>query len=88
MFRQLSIGLLNCSAMKHSLLCPDCERLEREYQRTIVEIYSVVGGRFKTVGEKLRELFRWQDVRDKAVKAFYEHKKTHVRRASGLRRVA
>ena len=43
--------------MKHSLLCPDCERLEREYQLTIVEIYSVVGGRFKTVGEKLRELF-------------------------------
>src|SRR5437879_2654330 len=83
-FRQLSIGLLKCSAMEPSLLCPDCQRLEREYQLTIAEIYSVVGGRFKTLREKLRELFRWQDVRDKAVEAFYEHKKTHAGRASGL----
>jgi hypothetical protein len=74
--------------MAPSLLCPDCERLEREYRRTIAEIYSVVGGRFKTVREKLRELFRWQDVRDEVVVALYEHKKTHARRASGLRRVA
>ena len=87
-FSSSRFGLLKCSAMKPSLLCPDCERLEREYQRTIVEIYSVVGGRFKTVGEKLRELFRWQDVRDKAVKAFYEHKKTHARGASGTPRAA
>lgn len=88
MFRQLSIGLLKCSVMKHSPMCPDCKRLEREYQLTIVELYSVVARRFKTVGEKLRELFRWQDMRDKAVKAFYEHKKAHARAASDQRRVA
>ncbi len=58
--------------MKGSLLCTDCTRLEREYQLTIVEIYSVVGRRFKTVGEKLHELVRWQDLRDKAVKVFYQ----------------
>jgi hypothetical protein len=74
--------------MEPSLLCPDCQRLEREYQITIVEINSVVGGKFKAVRDKLRELFRWQDARDKAVTAFYDHKKTHARRASGLRRVA
>src|SRR5260370_10227009 len=64
-FDSYQIGLLKCSAMKGSLLCTDCKRLEREYQLTIVEIYSVVGRRFKTVGEKLHELFRWQDMRDK-----------------------
>jgi len=87
-FRQLSIGLLKCSAMKGSRLCTDCKRLEREYQLTIVEIYSVVGRRFKTVGEKLHELFRWQDLRDKAVKVFYQHKKTHTKAALSQRRVA
>jgi len=74
--------------MKHSPMCPDCEILEREYQLTIAEINSVVGRRFKTVGEKLYELFRWQDTRDKAVKAFYQHKKSHATAASGERRVA
>jgi hypothetical protein len=68
--------------------CPDCEILERECQLAIAEIYSVVDRRFKTVDEKLRELFRWQDTRDKAVRAFYEHNKSHPRAASGERRVA
>jgi hypothetical protein len=64
-------------------MCRDCERLEREYQRTIAEIHSVVAGRFETLGDKLHELFRCQDVRDKLLKAFYEHKKAHARTASG-----
>jgi hypothetical protein len=58
--------------------CLDCKRLEREYQRAISEISAVVGRRFNTVGERLRELSRWQDVRNEAVKALYEHKKTHA----------
>jgi len=74
--------------MKRSLLCHDCQRLEREYQLTIVEIYSVVGRRFQTVGEKLRELSRWQDTRDKAVNAFYQHKKTHTGATLNQPRVA
>jgi len=40
------------------------------------------------VGEKLRELFRRQDVRDKAVKAFHEHKKAQARAASGRPKAA
>jgi len=69
-------------------MCRDCERLEREYQLTIAEIYSVVDGRSGTVGENLRELFRCQDVRDKAVKALDEHKRAHAREVSGRRRAA
>jgi hypothetical protein len=61
--------------MKH---CLRCNRLEWEYQHTIAGINSVVAGRFNSVGEKLRELFGWQDVRDKSVEAFYDHKKTHA----------
>jgi len=76
------------SVMKHSLRCHECERLEREYQLAIAEIYSVVDGRFETAGEKLRELFRRQDVRDKAVKAFHEHKKAHATAASGRPKAA
>jgi archaellum component FlaC len=70
--------------------CPDCERLERKYRRTISEIYAVVDGKFNTVREKLRELARWQDVRDEAVEALYEHKKTHAAPESSrvLRNVA
>lgn len=64
--------------MNRSMSCRQCGQLEREYQFAIAEIYSVVGGRFNTVGEKLRALFRWQDVRDNAVKAIYKHKKTHA----------
>ncbi len=77
----------NCMVMKH---CADCERLKIEYQRTISEIYAVVGGRFNTVREKLRELARWQDVRDDAVEALYKHKKTHAapESSSVLRNVA
>jgi len=47
-----------------------------------------VQGRFGTVGEKLRELFRCQGVSDKPVKAFYEHKKAHATALSGRRRAA
>ena len=67
--------------------CPECEKLERKYQLTIGEIYSVVGGKFNTVGEKLRELFRWQDMRDKTLKTLYAHKKTHAWGASGSRKI-
>ena len=60
--------------------CPECDRLETEYEHSVGEIRSVVGGKFNTVGEKLRELFRWQDVRDKTVKTIHKHKETHALR--------
>jgi hypothetical protein len=62
--------------------CPACDRLESEYQRAVLEIHSVVRTRFATLHEKLRELHKWQDIRDGAVKAFYEHKASHTRRAA------
>jgi hypothetical protein len=64
--------------MKRSISCRHCGQLEREYQLAIAEIHCVVAGRFNTVGEKLRALFRWQDVRDNAVKAICKHKETHA----------
>jgi len=70
------------------LACPICERWEREYEATIRAIYTVVDGEFNSVEEKLRELFRWQDLRDEAIERFYEHKKTHPRRRFNDGRVA
>src|SRR5713101_3837314 len=64
------------------------DRLENEYQCAIHEIFSVVRTRFPTLCQRLWELHERQDIRDKAVKAFYEHKKAHARAASGERRVA
>ena len=63
-------------SMKHSLSCRECERLEREYELIIGEIYSVVDGRVGTISEKLRELWRWQEARDKVLKVIYKHKRT------------
>jgi hypothetical protein len=58
--------------------CPACARLENEYQCAIHEISSVVKRRFPAPGQKLRELHKWQDTRDGALKAFYEHKASHT----------
>jgi len=74
--------------MNGSLSCPDCERLEHEYDLTIGEIYSVVDGRFGTVSEKLRELWRWQDMRDNVLKVLDKHKRTHATGTSGTRKTA
>jgi hypothetical protein len=59
--------------------CRECKRLEREYQLAVGNIFSVVCTRFETLGEKLHQLYEWQGVRDVAIKAFYKHKKSHVR---------
>ena len=62
--------------------CPACNRLEGEYQCAIQEIFSVVKTRFPTLPQNLRELHKWQDIRDGAVKVFYKHKTSHIRRAA------
>jgi hypothetical protein len=62
--------------------CPACDRLENEYQCAIHEIFFVVRTRFPTLSGKLQELHKWQDIRDGALKAFYEHKASHGRRAA------
>jgi hypothetical protein len=66
------------TARKNST-CPTCDRLEHEYQVAIDEISSVVRTRFPTLSQKLHELHKWQDIRDRSVKAIYEHKASHNR---------
>jgi len=58
--------------------CRKCNSLQRQYQRSVREISSVVKRRFSVLGEKLRELHKWQDIRDKAVSAMNEHRKSHI----------
>ncbi len=53
--------------------CFQCEKLERQYKRSIREISHVVRTRFPVLGDKLRELHKWQDMRDSALDMFYEH---------------
>jgi hypothetical protein len=60
-----------------SPFCQCCDQLDRDYQCTIQHINAAVHGPFKTVDEKLRELFRWQDARDTILRTLYEHKKSH-----------
>lgn len=62
--------------------CRKCDDLERQYQRTVDEIYSVLRTRFPAVCEKVLELRKWQDIRNNAIEAFHEHKKSHIRRAA------
>src|SRR6266496_1493599 len=54
-----------------------CQQLERQYQHTVDEIFSVLDRRFMTMEKKLCELHELQDVRDKAAQAWSEHKKSH-----------
>jgi len=62
--------------------CSECDNLEREYQHSIDEIYSVVRMRFPSLGEKIQDLHKWQDSRDRALHMFYEHKASHSRRVA------
>ncbi|MBV9181183.1 MAG: hypothetical protein JO356_07720 [Acidobacteria bacterium] len=59
------------------MACSICQNLEHDYQVCVREINSILQRRFRSGGEKLRELFRWQDRRDRAVQALYAHRKTH-----------
>lgn len=61
--------------------CPSCESLERQYDDAIRHIREVLANRLKTLGEKVRDLHRWQEKRDEAIEAFYSHKRRH--RAQG-----
>ena len=62
--------------------CPECERLEVAYQTAIDGIQAAMrGGR--TVGEKLADIYRKQDERDRAIKEFYSHKaQAHARKTA------
>jgi len=58
--------------------------LERQYQHTVDEIFSVLDRRFMTMEKKLCELRELQDIRDKAAQVWSEHKKSHSNSRLGL----
>jgi hypothetical protein len=65
------------TASKSFHKCRQCQKLERQYQHTVDDIYSVLDRRFMTMKEKLCELHKLQDTRDNAAQAWCEHKKSH-----------
>jgi len=65
------------TASKLFAKCRQCQKLERQYQHTVDEIFSVLDRRFMTMEKKLCELHELQDVRDKAAQAWSENKKSH-----------
>ena len=60
-----------------SMTCPECKRLEIEYQSAVEEIRAVTNGTFKTVREKMKLLFEKQNKRDRAIRSLYLHQNTH-----------
>lgn len=63
--------------------CPECGRLESRVDAAISEIRAVVQSPFPSVGQKLARLFEKQDLRDRAMAAFYAHKKSaHPRKVA------
>lgn len=57
--------------------CPQCEYLERQYEGTITHVREVLGTRFQSLRDKVRELHKWQESRDEAIEALYAHKRIH-----------
>jgi len=68
--------------------CAYCEALERQYEDAISHIREVLELRFENVGQKVRELHRWQENRDEALEGFYRHKLNHRKSRNALRRTA
>ena len=60
--------------------CRECEELERNYERAIRHIKAAVQGNYSSVAERLHDLRRWQNQRDKALRKLYKHKHTHARK--------
>lgn len=58
--------------------CGECDRLELDLQVAVANIAFVVSTKFPDFGEKLRQLHKWQEMKDKANEALYTHKKSHV----------
>jgi hypothetical protein len=63
--------------------CPECATLEARIDAAINEIHAVVKGSFPSVDQKLARLFEQQDLRDRAIAAFYIHKRiAHPRKVA------
>jgi len=62
--------------------CPECERLEVAYQTTIDGIQAAMRGA-RTYSEKLADIYRKQDERDRVMREFYSHKaQAHSRKTA------
>jgi hypothetical protein len=73
----------NITARKSNEGCLECRMLESRIDAAISEIHSVVQSTFPSIGEKLASLFEKQDLRDRAVAAFYAHKRNaHLRKTA------
>jgi NMD protein affecting ribosome stability and mRNA decay len=70
------------SQLSRSNQCPDCERLERGFHNAAKQIRAVVTNRYESTSARVRALRKWQDCRDRALEAFYKHKKIHPRRTA------
>jgi hypothetical protein len=66
--------------------CPNCEALERQCDDVVRRIREVLEERFRSLGDKVRELHRWQEERDEAIEVFYSHKRLHRQLANARRR--
>jgi hypothetical protein len=63
--------------------CSECAKLESRVDAAISEIRAVVQNSFPSPGQKLARLFEKQDLRDKAIAAFYAHKRSaHPRKVA------
>lgn len=58
--------------------CGECERLELDLQVAVTNISFVVSTKFPEFSEKLRQLHKWQEMKDKAMETLYTHKKSHI----------
>jgi hypothetical protein len=58
--------------------CPECRRLEREYESSAHQITLLLSKRCDTIALRLRELRKLQDLRDDALEEFYRHKRSHA----------
>jgi hypothetical protein len=73
----------NTTARKFNEDCPECAILVSLIDNEIAEIRAVVQGSFATLDEKLIRLFEKQDLRDRAIAAFYAHKRSaHARKVA------
>jgi hypothetical protein len=66
--------------------CPNCEALERQCDDVVRRIREVLEERFRSLGDKVRELHRWQEERDETFEVFYSHKRIHRQLANVPRR--
>jgi len=57
--------------------CPECQKLDREYERAVDGIYFVVNTRSESAGDKTRDLEEAQGARDRIIVALNQPRQSH-----------